>query len=397
MVPEIAPIRITDLMLVGLIAGLILTRKIGYEIIIPPIDSVITSFGIFLIPIFVFPALGTLVQGYSLTYLTSGIRFVQWFTFLIIALNLSINDNLRFHDFFVVMYLSIAFHTGFSVLQYIDYHSVAGLFTDKNYFDVIISAHYSRVTGFHDSPIIAGQFASLVTLLCLPYLLSRRHYIHLFFFVVAAGFIILFSQTRAALVTFIVGILLFAIFSPEIRFKNTIVYGLPSLLALSVVVGTVNIIPSRVMELLDVLSRGPQAISSLQVRLSYWEQGIDMYRTYGFWGTLVNANALKGTLTDNYYLQLFVQAGPLGPLTLVMLLISIMARPTLKFNDEREHLQIGLRIFACCLAIGLLVHNLFPLPPIQIPLWTAVGIAYGLSYSRDMSAHVSNSSPSNVP
>jgi hypothetical protein len=294
--------------------------------------------------------------------------------------------DLQLRHFFFVGLVSLTFHFGFAVLQFIDIHSIAGLMSEKNYFDFVGRANYVRIIGFFASPIMAGQFASLFTLLTLPYFLRIKRRLYLAWILFISSFIILFSATRAAMITFMIGLSIIIIIEQRASLRRMSLYGGPLIVFTTCILLVLDLIPERVLELLTVFSEGPQSVSSINERLQLWTDGINAYQSYGFWGSLVNPNALSGVLADNYYLQLFIQAGPIGPLTVLVLMLAIGIQSVSDNRMEFKYIQTGIIVFMTGLFVGNIPHNLFPLPYFQIPLWTTLGITYAESTSLDLGA-----------
>lgn len=348
-----------------------------YEVrfVLPNDPSLIISSLSFMAVMIGFPVLGIILRGYSIGFLTPGIRYFQWFLFFPLTAYLRWTSRLSVHRVLRVFVAIALVHTSYATLQMVEIHLVNFYFLPHH--KIFSAEHkpiYNRAMGLFLNPNHFGILMSLIGLVSTASFVSRRSVLDGGIVLISLYGIII-SESRAALVVLIGSLLaLFPLLQRSVL-KSLVRFSPLTIFSVVPILFDPHLV-SRFASISLILKGKWGHVHSMAAKLQMWEQSLSIYFAHEPVGTLVAPTILYDLAIDNYYLAVFTQTGFLGLLSLISLYVFIFrygARQ--KLSGCQTPFPFSLALVSVAVALGSIVMNLLAYPIVAIFLWTLVGLS----------------------
>jgi hypothetical protein len=351
----------------------------------------------FVILSLILPIIGVLFGDWPISYITPGLRHLQWASFALISYCLAYHYGIERTSRVVLISYCVwacGFHFLYALVQFACTKN--WLSNDWLFFDQLFAAHnekswihYPRLTGFFINPNSYGVFCSFALMFpfSLSFLNKSKEYCVVCVFSLCCGVLGLFlSGSRSPLIGLGCAFLFLVIFIgiPFRRLNHSIKIILKAIMAAACMIAILwpfleNEIQDRYIRFTMLPSQGAAADANFIVRAQGWRDVTSASSQYPF-GTLVPPSYALSAPIDNYYLHTVMQ-GTIGYTIawIVMLVVFILIGQRSFQKSETTMtksvsmlliLFVGI-MFGCSLSLSPMLQ-----PPLSIMLYTLFGLSF---------------------
>lgn len=329
------------------------------------------------------PLLAVITGGWGFSVLTPGIRHVQWMCFLVLGYRISLQEsNVALGLLAVSAAISVLLNFGYSILQYAMFWGIFDSLPHFQYFAGRQSWFYSwRATGFLLNPNHLGMATAVAGgILYSSYDHHQEHTKLLLGGLGAVPIVLLMSGSRTGLLMMALSVVIVSVLRWEpyrdigrLNRIETLVAGI----GVTIVVLYVPKIRGRLSSLIQVFTGNFDAVPHLAQRFVQWNKAIEFYTTTPVYGTLVASTFTTDLVTENFYLNMLIQAGPLGLLAPLLLYLVVVRMGIQLYCSKKDPISWCMVATTFAISIGNITAYAMLLPPIAVYFWTILGVGYG--------------------
>ncbi len=353
--------------------------------------SLLISIALFVSVVLLYPLIAIVLGRYPIGAITPGLRHLQWMLFFPVTAVMCRNTTTRRRLVTSVIALIVLTHTSYAILQYLEFYGFVNNLPHHR-----LEGHrqtwfyYGRATGLLLNPNHYGILMALCALVLATISTfnrqdAQRYGLYLSF---AIGGILL-SGSRTGLVMFMIPVTL-CLFQIRFLLKNTIwfpIFAGPIIIVDTILGGKIS---SRFGQLASLFKGGFENIPHLAGRFEAWRAAIEVYRQQPVYGTLVASSIASDIITENYYLNLLIQAGPFGVLGILSVYLSSIRFGILTYTAESNPYSFALILVTIAIVIGNMTAYPMGLPPVTVLFWSLLGTVHSKTMELGGTDRVSN-------
>jgi len=333
--------------------------------------------------VLILPLLTVLAGDWGFSVLTPGIRHVQWLCFIVLGYRISRRrQGVALQLLAVAAALSVLLNLGYSTLQYAMFVGIFDTLPNHGYFAGRQTWFYSwRATGFLLNPNHLGMATAVAGGVLFSAYNHLQAYRKLLLGALGAVPIVLvMSGSRTGILMMVSSVLIVSALRRDSHrdLARAVRIGTP-VAGFGVAVGALYVpkVRRRLVSLLHVFAGNFDAVPHLTQRFVQWNKAIEFYMTGPVYGTLVASTFTTDIVTENFYLNMLIQAGIVG-LLVPLLLYLVVVRIGLQLHRWNNHpISWCMVATTVAIAIGNITAYAMLLPPISAYFWTILGVGYG--------------------